>query len=116
MQQQATNKTARSWTFTSWIEHQPFAAGTDGIKYYVYQREIAPDTQREHWQGYVTFTQAKRMPAVKTAIGDNTAHVEIAKGNAQQNYAYCTKVDSRKPNTGFYEHGELAKLGQGQSE
>lgn len=59
------------------------------MKYLVYQKEIAPSTGREHWQGFVvlagsptTFKKAQR------AIGDETAHVEIAKDSAKAR-EYC---------------------------
>lgn len=107
--------TARSWTFTSFA-NDIFPNGFDDVKYCVYQREITPTTGQEHWQGYIVYKSPCRMSKIKTILGDNAAHLEIAKGNAQQNHAYCTKQESRKPGTEPVEHGELPKLGQGKRE
>lgn len=105
------NKTARSWTFTSFADNiEPKA---EAIKYAIYQREVAPETGREHWQGYMTLKSSVRMPAAKKIVGDDAAHMEIAKGNLDQNYAYCTKSESRKDGTEPIEIGQRSNMGQG---
>lgn len=108
------NKTARSWTFTSFAAE--INIDRNAVKYAIYQREVAPDTGREHWQGYVILNNPQRMTAVKGVIGDPTAHLEIAKGNPEQNHKYCTKEESRKEGTEPVEIGQLVKLGQGKRE
>lgn len=35
------------------------------------------------------------MAAVKRTLGDNSAHLEVARGTSEDNIAYCTKADSR---------------------
>lgn len=105
------NKTARSWTFTSFADN--INIDPSKVKYAIYQREVCPETGREHWQGYFTAHGAVRLTGAKAIIGDNTAHMEIAKGNAEQNHKYCTKDECRKEGTMPTEIGTLAKMGQG---
>jgi len=50
-----------------------------------------PTQFAENFSGYVRFKTAKYMPAVKTALGDDTAHCEKANGNEEQNRTYCSK-------------------------
>lgn len=52
--------------------------------YLVGQREKCPETGREHIQGYVEFEHPQRMDAVKKAIGDAGAHLEVRKGTRDQ--------------------------------
>lgn len=47
---------------------------------------------RKHWQGYVEFKAKQRpMEIFKRDVFWRTAHWEKAKGNRQQNVAYCSK-------------------------
>lgn len=105
------NKTARSWCFTSYANDLDI--DTTKIKYGIAQREVCPTTNREHWQGYFSANNAIRFKAAKAIVRDNSAHVEPAKGTADQNYVYCTKLDSRKPDTQPWEFGSREALGQG---
>lgn len=105
------SKTARHWAFTSFKDTiQP---DETKLRYLVYQREVAPDTKKEHWQGYLSLNSPARMTGVKTIIGDPACHLEIAKGTAEQNKAYCTKLESRKEGTEPYEFGKISEQGQG---
>lgn len=55
-----------------------------------------------HVQGYVRFSSRKRLSTAKGLLHPG-AHLEIARGNEQQNRDYCTKADTRiEPPT---EHG-----------
>lgn len=63
-------------------------------KRYVFQLEQAPTTNRLHIQGYVEFKNKKTLSGVKNVI-DKTTHWEQAKRDADTNYAYCTKEDTR---------------------
>lgn len=77
------------------------------IEFVVGQYEIAPETKKEHWQGYV---EIKTPITTKTFIKRyGQVHCEYAKGSASDNVKYCTKEESRK-------HGcDPIKLGEAPS-
>lgn len=103
----ADGSRARAWCFTT---NNPthkvlFPDGLpDGIKYIVYQLERG-DQGTPHLQGYVQLSRPQRMSWLKkvtskTAEGEvfnvfDRAHFIVAKGNADQNKAYCTKAEGR---------------------
>lgn len=58
-------------------------------KKWVFAKEVGA-SGTPHLQGYVEFNGPKRLAGAKACISER-AHVERAKGNAAQNYAYCTK-------------------------
>lgn len=103
--------TARNWCFTSFKD--AVALDEECVKYAVYQREIAPDTKKEHWQGFFVANNPIRFKKAKSIVKDETAHVEQCKGTPDQNIAYCTKEESRKPGTEPIEIGDRSKIGQG---
>lgn len=45
-----------------------------------------------HIQGYIYFENARYFNAAKNLIGER-AHIDVAKGNPEQNYDYCSKED-----------------------
>jgi len=72
---------------TSWPEWVTFV---------VYQRELCPDTDREHFQGYLELSSPKTYINIHTDVpGLETAHLEVRRGTQQQAIAYCEKEDSR---------------------
>lgn len=107
-----TSKTrSRGWCFTMYRTDEPvFNEST--MTYMVYQREKCPSTGREHWQGYVHFKSQKTMAPVKTALNDQTVHLEKANGTPEENRAYCTKDDTRLPGTTPTEHGIMPQPGK----
>ncbi len=64
-------------------------------KYMVCQIEKAPDTNREHVQGYIMMINASRRSTVQTLIGDEGAHFEERRGTVEEAAAYCQKEDTR---------------------
>jgi len=82
---------SRNWCFTlnNYTADEEVRVGDSEPKYMVYGRETAPDTGTPHLQGYIVFKTNKRLGAVKNILP--RAHWSIAKGDAAQNYAYCTK-------------------------
>lgn len=100
-----------AWCFTMFRTDAP-VFNKETMSYMIYQREKCPDTGKEHWQGYVYFRKNKTMGAVKTALNDNTVHLEKAKGNPEQNKAYCSKTESRLPGTEPTEHGVIPVKGR----
>lgn len=114
------NSRSRVWCFTLFAstddqeldEHAfatPEAFVTVGEAVYgVVGLEVAPDTGREHLQGYVRFKNAVRfnsMRALFTGLGYGL-HLEMANGTDGENQDYCSK-DGR-----FCEFGEPAKQGK----
>lgn len=61
--------------------------------YYVFQKEKAPTTGTEHFQGYLEFPQKKRLEWLKKHVGQG--HFETRKGSRAAAAAYCSKEASR---------------------
>lgn len=96
---------SRRWCFTLFRTEPPTVTGP--VRYGVWQLEVAPVTGREHWQGFVIFTQPIRFTAVKRYIGSNDCHVEVARGSSAQARDYCTKEETRKAGTHPIEVGDF---------
>lgn len=74
------------------------------MRYLVYQREIAPTSGREHWQGAVAFFECQAGGRVQEQLGGGSElHVELSRSDAC--YAYCTKEETRKAGTTPREFG-----------
>lgn len=73
------------------------------VSYYIYGREIAPETQTPHLQGYIEFTKQLNLRAVKKILP--RAHIEIRRGTQSQAIEYCKKDGD------FVESGEKKKAG-----
>lgn len=84
---------SRRWCFTSFLDRLEL----DPLKfrYVVYQQEIAPETQRLHYQGYIEFDTPKRIVGVKKILGE--CHLEKPNGTREQCKAYCMKEQTRVP-------------------
>lgn len=66
-------------------------------KYVVYGYEVAPTTGTPHLQGYLVFHN----PRAFTAVAKEFAwHIEVARGDPQQNFDYSTKTEGE-----YYERG-----------
>lgn len=104
---------AKFWCFTSFKDSLPTELPS-GVTYLVYQREVAPDTGREHFQGYLELATRQRLPGVKRALGDEAAHCEIRKGTGEQAADYCQKEESRKEGTSPLELGHRSLVIQGE--
>lgn len=104
-----TTQAAR-WCFTSFANELKIK--TDLVKAYIYQKEKAPTTNTEHWQGYIVLNRSQRLKKVKEILGDEKCHLEVAKGNTKQNIEYCTKNESAIPNT-IVKWGDLDEGNQG---
>jgi len=95
-----SEKRSKTWCFT-WNNYEE--VDWDGItlvdcEYVVCGREVAPETGMKHLQGYIVMHSLKSLKQMKMLYND-TVHWEQAKGNASQNYNYCTKEHD------FVEHG-----------
>lgn len=64
------------------------------FKYMVYQPEEAPETKKEHLQGYIEFDCVQKLSALKKLFGVGN-HFETKKGTREQARMYCMKDESR---------------------
>lgn len=74
------------------------------VSYLVFGRETAPSTGTPHLQGFFQCNQRKRLGGIRNWLP--TAHLEIARGSAQENRTYCTKDGE------FEEFGEIQEKGR----
>lgn len=70
----------------------------EDCRYCVLGREVA-ETGTPHIQGYAYLSGPRAFSSWKRILGDR-AHIESAKGTAEQNRTYCTKEGN------FVEHGD----------
>lgn len=82
--------------------------------YCVWQHELAPDTGKEHLQGYTEFSKEMYYSEIKKLFGTDKVHCEARKGSAEQAAAYCKKDASRKPGSLIFEQGVMKGKGDGQ--
>lgn len=96
------------WHFTeydiNWEPPVPYPEGTSEeevkIRYLVFQLEVCPLTQRDHYQGYVQFYKKKYAKQVQNALSlSNTTHVELEKRDPPISINYVTKLETRKIST-----------------
>lgn len=59
-------------------------------KYYIIGKEVG-ESGTPHLQGYVYFENAKTFNQMRDWLDNKRVHFEIAKGNKDQNYKYCSK-------------------------
>lgn len=87
------------------------------IKYMCWGHEVGEEGT-PHLQGFVYFTNARSMRAVKNILGSLRFHLEKSRGTPQENKLYCQKMDPRsiengvEPNEIFHEFGDLPQQGR----
>lgn len=91
-------------SFKKWCEN-------DDIKYMIGQQEIAPTTNKLHYQMYVKFKTTKRMSGIKKIFGSDV-HCELRKGTETQAIHYCTKKETRKEGTEHLFYGTQSEQGR----
>jgi len=101
---------ARSYSFTVWnwnedsYERLKRELHTAQATRWVIGKEVAPTTQNLHLQGYVRWKDGKTVKRtidiLSTGCLTGKAHVEVCKGNEEQNYKYCIK-DGNFESSGF---------------
>lgn len=94
--------TARNYCFTSFEKEQPLF-DEEKVRYLIYQKELSPETNKEHWQGYVELYKPIRLPGLKRLLGSERIHVERRRGDRNSARDYCRKEESRID--GPYEFG-----------
>lgn len=96
------------WKYTDKPDCVPF--DDELIRYAVWQREKCPETGKLHLQMYAEATKQLTIRQWKTAVGDETAHVESRRGSREEAIAYCKKEESRDEET-YHEFGRLVSQG-----
>lgn len=115
------NKQARDWCFTvnnpvqTEQEFLEYLKTVSDLRYVVFQREKAPETGTEHYQGYFEFTQPKWFTTIKKYLSKSTigvdAHIEQRRGKRSQARLYCMDEETRISPT-YYEYGEFIEDGE----
>lgn len=106
-------KRCRSWCLTYFPtceeEDQKwfgYLSKKSGIRYFVVGYETCPSTDKKHFQGYISFKNAKTFKATKRWFELDRIHIEPAVAGDFQNKKYCTKENK------FLEIGEPVKQGK----
>ena len=91
------------WAFTAFEAQWPQFAGQlpPVVKDAGWQIEIAPDTQKKHYQGYLLLNSTQRFAAMKKLFPG--VHLEVAR-NWEALVAYCNKRDTAVPDTQVVYH------------
>lgn len=79
----------RHWCFTSFLEVLPTDFDPNIVRYCCYQREVSPETENKHFQGYIEFFDNKRVGQVKAVLGE--CHLEVRRGSRTEARQYCFK-------------------------
>lgn len=89
-----TDKTSR-WAFTAYVEQWPlFEVMPELISQWGWQKEICPDTLREHYQGYILTKRQVRFAQLSKIFPK--VHIEAAR-NWDALLNYCKKLESAVP-------------------
>lgn len=106
----------RRWCFTLFHtqEDELPLEFSEFVRYAVYQEEICPQTLRPHIQGYLECSSSIRGPRLRkyAFYGSERASFRIANGTREQNIEYCTKEESRKPDTAPHFYGRNPQPGR----
>jgi len=118
------NTQARDWCFTvnnpvqteeQFLTYLDSLKESDDLRYAVFQREKAPDTGTEHYQGYFEFTQPKWFTTIRNYLSEKTigvqAHVQQRRKKRSQAREYCMEPETRiSPQ--YYETGKFVEDGE----
>ena len=120
-EQPKKNKQARDWCFTvnnpvqTEQEFLEYLKTVSDLRYAVFQRERAPETGTEHYQGYFEFTQPKWFTTIKKYLSKANigvdAHIEQRRAKRTQARLYCMDEETRISPT-YYEYGEFIEDGE----
>lgn len=100
------NTKARAWVLTIFNDDElkNFWLNFEKVRYKIAGREICPKTKKEHYQCYIYFENPRYFNGIKKVCP--TAHIEKARGNAKQNFEYCSKDGD------YREEGKLPQQGK----
>lgn len=92
-------------TLDSW-EQKVRGMDLGAVKYMIFQREVCPQTGKDHIQGYIHFEGQKRRTTIGTLLGVKPEAFQLARGTPGENRTYCSKDESRKEGFLTFEHGQ----------
>lgn len=105
MADRQTDKTTR-WSFTAYKEQwKLFEIMPDKVAEWGWQTEICPQTQREHYQGFLRTRVQVRMSALISMLPG--VHFEVCR-NWNALLAYCKKTDTAVEGTRIHQMGAKA--------
>lgn len=95
------------FTWNNYPDDYSTVLDTLDVRYIVAGEETAPTTGTPHLQGFLVFRNARALDSVRRTL--HGCHVEVARGSARQNYAYCTKTrpEDESPNPNVYSRGDI---------
>lgn len=98
MNQIKKEQKARSWVLTYYPTNETRdliwfknLSQSKQIRYFVMGREHCPTTGKLHFQGYISYKNAKTFKQAKNWFKLDKIHIEPAKGNDFDNQTYCSK-------------------------
>lgn len=105
---------SRSYCWTYFGQKTPDEVKSDlndsgFVRYGIFQKEVCPDTQRAHLQGYCEFDRPIRLARFQRILPG--VHCERRRGSRNRARNYCRKEDTRID--GPWEIGEWEAGGQG---
>lgn len=83
---------SRNWCITSWKEP---VIKTDLLVYYIYKKEICPETKKEHFHAYIEGKEKINFNMVKEIFDDKTIHIEPRRGTQKQAIDYVCKEETK---------------------
>jgi len=72
----------------------------DGVSYIFFSKEEG-ESKTPHWQGYISFAKQVRMNSVKVALDCKELHLEVARGDTQDNKDYIGHTGEHKDKAGL---------------
>lgn len=99
---------SRAWCFTihNYTEENYEHIKSVECRYLIIAKEKGESEKTDHLQGYIEFDTQRTMGGIKKLFKNNTVHLEVRRGTAQQAREYCTKENE------FFEKGEISNQGQ----
>jgi len=89
-------KRGRRFCFTSHkIEELYDFSCYENVTYAIYQLELSPTTNKEHYQGYIEVNNPCTNIDISERYLDGVAHVEYCNGDQESNIKYCSKEETR---------------------
>lgn len=92
-------KASSQWTFTSFDIYVFEGFSCEFMTHLCYQLEACPKTKKPHLQGFIKFSRHIRIRQLQRILGNYNLHAEPSRGSPLENRTYCTKIETRVPNT-----------------
>ncbi len=89
----------RHWCFISFLDSLPDTYDKKVVRYVIYQREVCPESKKQHFQGYIEFYDNTRVGQAKAVLGE--CHLECRRGSRTEAREYCRKVETAVPDSQF---------------